>query len=72
MLAKLTAKNQITLPKTIARCFPSAEYFDVQIENNRIILTPIILGHADQVRTKLAALGITEDDVQTAVHWARS
>jgi hypothetical protein len=71
MLAKLTAKNQITLPKAIARCFPSAEYFDVQMEDHRIILTPVALGQADRVRDKLAALGITEDDVQAAVQWAR-
>ena len=71
MLAKLTAKNQITLPKAIARRFPGAEYFDVQMVDHRIVLTPVILGQADQARDKLAALGITEDDIQDAVHWAR-
>ena len=53
------------------RCFPGAEYFDVQMEDHRIILTPVALGQADRVRDKLATLGITEDDVQSAIHWAR-
>jgi hypothetical protein len=71
MLAKLTAKNQITLPKAIAQCFPGAEYFEVQMQDYRIILTPVIPGQADRVRDKLAALGITEQEVQDAVQWAR-
>ncbi len=29
MLAKLTSKNQLTLPKAVISGFPNAEYFDV-------------------------------------------
>lgn len=71
MLAKLTSKNQITLPKAVAQAFPGAEYFEVQAEGGRIVMTPVRIGRADAVRDKLAALGIVEEDVGAAVAWAR-
>jgi len=71
MLAKLTSKNQITLPKAVAQAFPGAEYFQVQTEDGRIVLTPVHIGRADAVRDKLAALGIVEKDVAAAVAGAR-
>ena len=40
MLAKLTSKNQLTLPKAIVADFQDSEYFDVTKENSRIVLTP--------------------------------
>ncbi len=36
-----------------------------------MMLTPVRLQKADAVRDKLAALGISEDDVRDAVAWAR-
>lgn len=71
MLAKLTSKNQITLPKAAVAQVPNAEYFDVAVEDGRIILTPVRVQRADAVRDKLAALGIREVDVADAVGWAR-
>jgi len=71
MLAKLTSKNQLTLPKAVLSSCPAAEYFDVTEENGRIVLTPVRVNRADAVRAKLADLGITEDDVAEAVAWAR-
>jgi hypothetical protein len=71
MLAKLTSKNQLTLPKAITRQVDPAEYFDVQVENGRIVLTPVRVQAAELVRGKLAELGITEQDVADAVSWAR-
>lgn len=71
MLAKLTSKNQITLPKSIVQLVEKTQYFEVQIENGRIMLTPMRVQPADMVRNKLAALGISEDDVEDAVVWAR-
>ena len=41
MLAKLTAKNQLTLPKAVVAAFPETEYFDVTEENGRIVLAPV-------------------------------
>jgi bifunctional DNA-binding transcriptional regulator/antitoxin component of YhaV-PrlF toxin-antitoxin module len=71
MLAKLTSKNQITLPKAVISKLPQTEYFDVQERDGEIILKPAHIGAADQVRDKLAALGISEQDVTDAVKWAR-
>jgi hypothetical protein len=71
MLAKLTSKNQLTLPKAIILACQGAEYFDVTEDNGRIILTPVRLNRADAVRAKLADLGLTDDDVAEAVNWSR-
>lgn len=72
MLAKLTAKNQLTLPKRALDALGTSvapEYFEV--EDGRIVLTPARIGAADAVRRKLAELGITDADVADAVAWAR-
>jgi hypothetical protein len=71
MLAKLTSKNQLTLPKAILSFCEGTQYFDVSEERGRIVLTPVRINRADAVRAKLADLGITEDDVAEAVDWAR-
>lgn len=71
MLAKLTSKNQLTLPKAVVSAFRDAEYFDVTEENGRIVLVPVRLNRANAVRAKLADLGLSEDDVAEAVAWAR-
>jgi antitoxin component of MazEF toxin-antitoxin module len=71
MLAKITSKNQITLPKSVVSQVPAAEYFDVEVEGGRIVLTPVRVQKADAVREKLAQLGIDANDVTDAVSWAR-
>ena len=71
MLAKLTSKNQLTLPKAVVSSVDAAEYFDVTVENGRIILTPVRIQQAQAVRDKLEKLGISEQDVDDAVAWAR-
>ncbi|WP_414545315.1 AbrB/MazE/SpoVT family DNA-binding domain-containing protein [Nostoc sp. CCY0012] len=71
MLAKLTSKNQLTLPKSITREIGEAEYFEVKVEDGQIILTPVKIQRADAVRAKLADLGLSEQDVADAVAWAR-
>ena len=71
MLAKMTVKNQLTLPKSIVRQFPGIEYFSVKTEYDRIVLEPVRINQLDQVREKLDALGITEADVGKAVKWSR-
>lgn len=71
MLAKITSKNQLTLPKVVASRFRGTQYFEVTEENGRIVLTPVRLQRAESVRAKLAELGITGADVAGAVRWAR-
>lgn len=71
MLAKLTSKNQITLPKAAVSSVDVAEYFDITVENGRIVLTPVKIQKAQAVREKLEELGITEQDIEGAIAWAR-
>ena len=71
MLAKMTAKNQVTLPKKVVQEFPGARLFEVEARHGRIVLTPVRLQQANAVRAKLDELGLTERDVAEAVKWAR-
>ena len=71
MLAKMTSKNQITLPKSVVTQVPAAEYYEVEAVGDRIVLTPVRISKADAVREKLAELNLTEDDIEQAVTWAR-
>ena len=71
MLAKMTVKNQLTLPKAVVTRFKGVEYFDVSTDGESITLRPLIRSKADEVREHLAQLGITEQDVKDAIAWAR-
>jgi len=71
MLAKLTAENQLTLPKSITQAIGEVEYFEVKVEDGQIILTPVKIQKGDAVRAELAALNLNEDDIADAVAWAR-
>jgi bifunctional DNA-binding transcriptional regulator/antitoxin component of YhaV-PrlF toxin-antitoxin module len=71
MLAKLTSKNQLTIPKAVATEFAGVEYFDVSTDGSAIVLKPLRPSRLDAVRDKLAQLGITEQDVTDAIAWAR-
>lgn len=71
MLTKLTGKNQITLPKAAVAEVEQTGYFEVTVEDGRIVLTPVRLSRASAVREKLAALGLGEADIADAVAWAR-
>ena len=72
MVAKLTSKNQLTLPRAVVANFRGYEYFEVGQEHGRILLTPVRLNRAAAVRAKLAELGVSESDVADAVEWART
>ncbi|MDE0096597.1 MAG: AbrB/MazE/SpoVT family DNA-binding domain-containing protein [Gammaproteobacteria bacterium] len=72
MLAKLTSKNQLTLPKAVTTAVEATDYFEVTAENGRIVLTPVRVNRADGVRAKLAGLGLSESDVTEAITWART
>ena len=72
MLAKLTSKNQLTLPKAAVEAVGASEYFDVAVRDGQIVLTPVRIQRGDAVRAKLAALGLGEADVADAVQWVRS
>lgn len=75
MLAKKTAKNQITLPKEIVKEFEGVVYFDASTQEGRIILTPVTIRPMEatlsSIRDKMHRLGIPEKDIAAAVDWAR-
>ena len=71
MLAKLTSKNQLTLPKSAVQAIGEVQYFDVAVHEGQIVLTPVRIQRADAVRAKLSALGLAEADITDAVRWAR-
>jgi hypothetical protein len=72
MLAKITSKNQLTLPKSVTQAVGATEYFDVEARAGQIILTPVRIQRGDAVRAKLAELDLNELDMADAVAWARS
>lgn len=72
MLATMTNNRQLILPQPVLQQFPEATEFNVAMDNHRLILTPVQRqSPGDVVREKLAALGITEEDVADAIAWAR-
>ena len=71
MLAKRTRKNQVTLAEAIVQRVGEADYDDVTVRDGKIVLTPVRLQQADAERENLEALGITQDDVEDAIAWAR-
>jgi len=71
MLAKMTSKNQLTLPKSVTAVVGAAEYYDVEARNGQIVLTPVRIQRGDAVRAKLAELDLGEQDITDAVAWAR-
>jgi hypothetical protein len=75
MLAKLTTKNQLTLPQKIVKEFSGIEYFETSIQEGRIVLVPVKMQPVDAnlvgIRKKMEKLGITPADVSRAVAWAR-
>jgi hypothetical protein len=71
MLAKLTSKNQRTLPKSVTNAVGAVEYFEVQAKGGQIVLTPVRIQRTDSVRAKLAELDLAEQDIADAVTWAR-
>ena len=74
MLAKLTSKNQITIPKKIMEQIPDVKYFDIELEDGVIRLKPLVVYDTDldRIRSKIQRLGITRHTVNEAIQWARS
>jgi len=71
MLAKLTSKNQLTLPKAVVSQFPGTRYFAVRADQGRIVLVPARVSSLEGVWAKIESLGMGEKDVEDAVRWAR-
>ncbi|MCK5679957.1 AbrB/MazE/SpoVT family DNA-binding domain-containing protein [bacterium] len=74
MLAKLTSKNQLTIPKKIIGQLPNVKYFDVELEGNVVILKPLTLYDTNSViiKEKMKHLGLKQNCVAEAISWSRS
>ena len=74
MLAKITSKNQITIPKKIMEQLPDIKYFDVVLAEGVVLLKPLQVYDTDlnAIRSKIKKLGLMPDSVKEAVKWARS
>lgn len=74
MLAKMTSKNQITIPKRIIEQLPDVEYFEVELKNGVVMLKPLKTYNTnlERIRTKVKKLGLQENTVKEAIKWARS
>jgi hypothetical protein len=67
----MTSKNQLTLPQRAVEALGNPSHFEVEVDGDRLVLTPARPGAAGEVRRKLEALGLTDSDVGDAVAWAR-
>ena len=74
MLAKITSKNQITIPKKIIGQMPGVKYFEVELKDGKIELKPLRVYETDleKIRSKMKNLGLQPNSVREAVEWARS
>ena len=72
MLIKLTPENQLMLPGSVMQAIGPVDYFDVQVRDGQIVLTPVRIQRGDAVRVRLAELSLTDADIGDAVAWARA
>ena len=74
MLAKMTSKNQITIPKKIIEQLPAVEYFEVELKDGVVVLKPLKVYDTslERIRAKVKKLRLQENTVREAIEWARS
>jgi bifunctional DNA-binding transcriptional regulator/antitoxin component of YhaV-PrlF toxin-antitoxin module len=74
MLAKITSKNQITIPKKIIEKMPGIKHFDIELKDGVVIMRPIKFydTNIDQIRAKIKKLGLKENSVAEAIKWVKS
>lgn len=73
MLAKVTSRNQITIPKKIMNQLPETRYFDIELKDGVIVMKPLAVYDTDleKIRAKMRGLGLKPQSVREAVKWAR-
>ena len=74
MLAKITSKNQITIPKKIIDKIPDVKHFDIEFKDGVVLLKPVKFfdTNLDQIRSKIKKLGLKENSVAEAIAWAKA
>jgi len=53
MMAKMTPKNQVIIPKNIVEQIPETKYFDVELKDGLIVLKPIQFYETDLDKIRL-------------------
>ena len=73
MLAKITSKNQLTIPKKIMDQFPGVQYMEVELDDGVILLKPVqrFDTDLDKIQKKIKDLKLSADSVEEAIRWAR-
>ena len=69
MIAKLNQLNQVELPEQAVDAVGRPAFFDVVVEDGRLVLTPSMT--SDAVIDKLERLDLEPSDIDHAVAWAR-
>ena len=74
MMAKMTPKNQVIIPKNIVEQIPETKYFDIELKDGLIVLKLMQFYETDldKIRSKIKRLGLKPDSVREALKWARS
>lgn len=71
MFAKLTSKKQLTLPKKALEALGAVTHCEMEVQGDRLVISPALIGAAAAVRRKPAELGARNEDVADVVVWAR-
>ena len=74
MLAKITSKNQVTIPKKIMDQIPDTRYFEVELRDGAVVLKPLrtYSTSLEAIRSKVKDLDLSPLCVKEAIKWARS
>lgn len=72
MPLKLSKDNKIEIPGFILREANSPRYFDVSVENGKVVLSPTSPSPGDLIREEMEARGIDEQDIADAIQWSRN
>ena len=69
MIAKLTSKNQITIPKRIIDQIPDASYFEVGLSDWVVVLRPLTIyaTSLEEIRAKVEKLDPDPECVREAI-----
>ncbi|MBN2465852.1 AbrB/MazE/SpoVT family DNA-binding domain-containing protein [candidate division WOR-3 bacterium] len=74
MLIKKTARNQVTLPKSLLGKLAPTDYFEAEVAGDVLVLRPVKVVEMvdiDKVRDRLRRRRVKAAEVEKAVSWAR-
>ncbi len=71
MLAKITSKHQVTIPKQFMEQFKDVEYFDLALKDGLLLMKPLKSQDTEleAIRAKIRRLGLKQNSVDEAIRW---